>query len=293
MATSRYLRLQSGVVNAVRDFFLKKKNYTEIFAQKETNILSACENPHSSRSFVWRGEEWSLPQTSQTYNEMTLQKYPELFGVFSSSTSYRDERPEDYIEGRHAKTGIFDACEYELLGGIDELAEIHTELMAHLGFRTPDGSSNFPRLDYLEMCDKYNTPSLENEHEAMMEVEYGPVVLLCNFPKFTHPFFSMQRFDEDKGDRTRYKKIDVIVGGMEVIGSSERSCDVEQMREDFMTLENGNFSKVLFDRFGEERVLKELDEFLSVQRFKTSGGGVGVMRLIKAIQKYNLADRYI
>ena len=80
------------------------------------------------------------------------------------------------------------------------------------------------------------------------------------------------------------KKIDVILGGMETIGSAERSTDVEQMRETFHTITDGAYSKLLFDKFGKERVEAELEEFLKHDFFPRVGGGIGMTRMISALE---------
>ena len=58
-------------------------------------------------------------------------------------------------------------------------------------------------------------------------------------------------------------KCDVIIGGMETIGSAERADDVDEMREQFHTISEGGYANLLYSLFGKERVLKELDEFLA------------------------------
>ena len=79
------------------------------------------------------------------------------------------------------------------------------------------------------------------------------------------------------------KKIDVILGGMETIGSAERSTDKEQMRNTFHTISNGEYAELLYKLFGKERVEKELEEFLEFEFFPRSGGGIGMQRLMTAL----------
>ena len=84
-------------------------------------------------------------------------------------------------------------------------------------------------------------------------------------------------------DGIHSKKIDVILGGMETIGSAERSTDVDQMRDTFHTITDGAYSKLLFDLFGKERVEAELEEFLKFDFFPRVGGGIGMTRMIAAL----------
>jgi hypothetical protein len=64
------------------------------------------------------------------------------------------------------------------------------------------------------------------------------------------------------------KKVDVILCGMETIGSAERSSDVEQMRHMFDTISNGEYASILYKKFGKERVESEMKQFLSHKFFK-------------------------
>jgi hypothetical protein len=84
-----------------------------------------------------------------------------------------------------------------------------------------------------------------------------------------------------------FNKVDVILFGQETIGSAERSCDVEKMREMFYTIEGGGYSAKLFELFGKDRVEKELEEFLSLNFFPRFGAGIGLTRLARAYEMNN------
>jgi hypothetical protein len=83
-------------------------------------------------------------------------------------------------------------------------------------------------------------------------------------------------------------KVDVIVCGVETIGSAERSCDPEEMKRLFNTISDGEYANLLYSLFTKERVDAELEEFLQHQFFIRSGAGVGITRLIKAMKQLNL-----
>lgn len=55
-----------------------------------------------------------------------------------------------------------------------------------------------------------------------------------------------------------------------------------------MTISNGEYAEMLFSLFGKERVMKELDEFLTLPFFHRYGGGIGINRMIDAMKKYDL-----
>jgi len=107
--------------------------------------------------------------------------------------------------------------------------------------------------------------------------------LITDFPELTSPFWNMARND----DGNTAKKMDVILGGMETIGSAERSCDVDMMRDTFHSIVDGEYAELLFKLFGKERVEAELEEFLKFDFFQRVGGGIGITRMIPALEKIN------
>ncbi len=102
--------------------------------------------------------------------------------------------------------------------------------------------------------------------------------MITDFPEWTSPFWNMARNADDTS-----KKIDVILNGMETIGSAERSTDKEQMRETFYTISDGQYAQLIINLFGKERVEAELEKFLEFDFFPRSGGGIGVTRIMQAI----------
>ena len=87
-----------------------------------------------------------------------------------------------------------------------------------------------------------------------------------------------------------FNKVDVILYGQETIGSAERSTNVDEMRKCFFNISNGEYSGLLFSAFGKERVIKELDEYLSLPMFERFGGGIGITRMARAMRQAGLAN---
>jgi hypothetical protein len=54
------------------------------------------------------------------------------------------------------------------------------------------------------------------------------------------------------------------------------------MKNEFYTISDSKYAKKLFDLFGKKRVEQELEEFLNLEFFPRSGGGIGLTRLINA-----------
>ena len=262
-------KIYNELVQKMRKFFLDK-NFIEVPTQSRLSILAACENPHSVKTFEYGGLIWPLPQTGQMWLEYELLKNPEWDGVFCISTSYREEK--NPIPGRHSL--IFPMFEVESKGTIKDLINLQHELLQYLGFDIPK------EVNYDEVCQEYgNVSILEHEHETRMWEEKGSSISLQYFPIRTNPFWNMKR-----NENGTFNKVDVILYGQETIGSAERSCNVNEMREMFYTIENGEYSKKLFELFGKDRVEKELEEFLTLDFFPRFGWGCGLTRLERAYE---------
>ena len=257
-------------VGLLRSFFLSK-GFEEVHTQNRLSILAACEDPENVATYNYMGNIWPLPQTGQMWLEHELLTRPSSKGFFCVSTSYRQE--PNAIPGRHET--IFPMFEFEMPGDIDDLKNMEIELCKYMGF---------PELEiqtYDEWSDQFNVKELENEHEEI--IDWG---MITDFPEFTSPFWNMSRNEDLNGVTS--KKIDVILNGMETIGSAERSTDKDQMRNTFETISNGEYAELLYKLFGKDRVQKELDEFLKYDFIPRVGGGIGMTRMISALDKINV-----
>ena len=158
-------------------------------------------------------------------------------------------------------------------------------LLSHLGFN----KDKFQYGNYEDVAKEYGVSTIEHTQEQKILKEKGTVFFLQNFPMRTDPFWNMKRHPDGK---LAYK-LDVIVNGMETIGSAERSTDPIQMVKDFYEISGGEYSKTLYEKLDKESVDRELQEYLSVPALKTTvrcGGGIGLTRLIKGMRENNLID---
>ena len=259
------------VVKQMRSFF-QKKGFIEVPTQSRLSILAACEDPKTISQFVFDGINYPLPQTGQMWLEYELLNNPGWDGVFCISTSYRNE--PNPIEGRHQK--IFPMFEFESKGNMDDLIELEEELLTSLGFE-----NNSVHCTYDRLCDMYDVDHLEAEHEEKMNEEISSKLFLKFFPQRSHPFWNMKQNEEDKN---LYNKVDVILHGQETIGSAERSCNPSEMRSNFHSISDGEYANLLFSKFTKERVVKELDEYLSLDFFPRFGAGIGINRMARAMK---------
>ena len=257
-------------VDLLRSFFLRK-GFLEVHTQNRLSILAACEDPFNVATYDYAGQVWPLPQTGQMWLEHELLSAPQSKGFFCVSTSYRQE--PNAIPGRHDI--IFPMFEFEMPGDIDDLKSMEYELVDYLGFDRPTEMTYGGWQTHFDV-----EGELKAEHENLMYDKFGSC-MITDFPEFTSPFWNMSR--NPTVDTS--KKIDVILGGMETIGSAERSTDVDQMRDTFHTITDGAYSKLLFDLFGKERVEAELETFLKFDFFPRVGGGIGMTRMIAALEK--------
>tara|TARA_R110002050_G_scaffold36455_1_gene91264 strand:+ start:1222 stop:2139 length:918 start_codon:yes stop_codon:yes gene_type:complete len=278
------------LTTSLRQFFLDR-NFLEVHTQNRLSILAACEDPTTVATYQYSGQTWPLPQTGQMWLEHELLNNPEIPGCFCVSTSYRQEQNPQ--EGRHEL--IFPMFEFEAPGNFDDLIHLENELCTHLGFKCDHERSQFEDLDfpgglYQSVLAKFTGPELDSGHEEKLYREYGDVFFLMSFPESTSPFWNMKIGGTDVKGTKLSNKCDVIMGGMETIGSAERATDVQEMKEQFYTISEGGYANLLFDLFGKERVELELYKFLSHDFFPRFGGGIGVTRMISAMKRAGLME---
>jgi aspartyl/asparaginyl-tRNA synthetase len=168
--------------------------------------------------------------------------------------------------------------EFESHGNIGDLFQFEIDLLTYLGFK-----KDYHSYSYKHFANHYDMKELTSIEENKMETDYGSVVFINQFPEYTNPFWNMSRNITGTAN-----KIDVILNGQETIGSAERSCDKEMMRETFFTIESGKYAEKLFNTFGYDRVLSELNEFLRHDFIPRWGGGIGITRLIRSMKLNNL-----
>ena len=265
----------TDTVGLLRSFFLDK-GFLEVHTQNRLSILAACEDPFNVATYNYAGQIWPLPQTGQMWLEHELLSSPDSKGFFCVSTSYRQE--PNAISGRHDI--IFPMFEFEMPGDINDLKAMEYELCEYLGFPKPIEKTYELWQQHYGGLSWGKVDELTAEHETKMYEEFG-TAMITDFPEFTSPFWNMSRYD----DKDASKKIDVILGGMETIGSAERSTDVDMMRDTFHTITDGEYSKLLFNLFGKDRVEAELEKFLEFDFFPRVGGGIGMTRMIAALDK--------
>lgn len=257
-------------VKLLRRFF-EDRGFIEVPTQSRLSILAACEDPRTIATYNYAGQVWPLPQTGQMWLEYELLREPNVPGLFCQTTSFRNE--PDPIPGRHDL--VFPMFEFETHGGLDVLEDLEKSLLEFVGFN----SDWFVLKEYMDTCEELGVKEIKAEQETELSAAYGPIIFLKNFPQYTSPFWNMKT----EGDFA--KKIDVIMFGIETIGSAERSTDPKEMEHLFKTISDGMYAEILYAQFGKDRVNQELDDFLNLEFFPRCGGGIGMTRFIRALRK--------
>jgi len=253
----------------MREYFQKKRGFIEVPSQSKLSILAACEDPRTISQFEFGGQNYPLPQTGQMVLEEVLLTNPDVEGVFCITISYRNE-PKP-VKGRHDL--VFPMFEFEGKGTFEDLKRTERELLEYLGFEQP------VPIIYNNACESYNVKVLETEHESSMQKEYGNSISLEIFPEVSHPFWNMKY----RGNGL-FNKVDVLLHGMETIGSAERSCDPEEMKRFFESVSDGEYKNLLFHKFTEKRVREELEHYLSLPMIPRYGAGIGFTRMERAMK---------
>jgi len=263
------------ILRKLRHFFQTEKGFIEVPAHCRPSLLTTCGEPKTISHFSSGGIEYPLAQTGHMWLEYELLKNPSWKGVFCVGPSFRDEQCTP--DGRHQK--IFPMFEFAAPGSSEQLAQIQIELLQFLGFESPYS------LSYENACTAYNTAQLTEQHEIGLYHECGPVVCVNQFPSSTEPFWNIKQTNEGL-----FNKQEIILYGMKTMSTAERSSDKASIRDRFFTYLGGTYAQHLFERFGQDRVVSELDDYLALPMFPRCGGSIGITRLEHALKKAYLLE---
>ena len=192
--------LYNDSVKRMREFFQDEKGFIEVPAQSRQSILAACEDPSTISQYIFGGINWPLPQTGQMWLERDLLDNPKVNGVFCITTSYRNE--PNPVEGRHDK--IFPMFEFESHGDMNDLMDLESGLLHHLGF-----GEGFPTVKYEDASQRYNklNDELGYQEEEWLCRDNGNVVFLTDFPQRTHPFWNMKYKGDDIYNKVEERRL--------------------------------------------------------------------------------------
>lgn len=276
------------IMKKIRKYF-SDNGLTEAYLNTVPSIMNSCEDSANMQSYYWNGVKYAQNQTTQIFCEyLQLLEGEKSKGYYNVGTSHRIE--VNPVPNRHAPGGKFVLIDAESDWDQRGLINFQKGLLRAIGIHPWNGDEDFPEITYKQACLKYNVSEIGHEEEKKLCKDFNsPAVFLKDFTFGSHPFWNMKR------DGDIALKVDVIIGhpdvcGQETIGSAERSCNVSEMREAFYSISNGDYCKKLFDEFGQDRVEKELEEYLALPFKQRSGMGIGLDRLIFACKSLGIFD---
>ncbi|HMT01965.1 MAG TPA: hypothetical protein PKD00_01430 [Burkholderiales bacterium] len=249
----------------------------EIFVQHLPSILAACENPNSILPFTYRSikSTYAMPQTNQMWLEFYLLENRVKDSCYTVTYSFRDEIDIDQRLDTRTVNKSFVMFEFEQKGNFSTLLDTIKRLVTSIGFKT------IYEVSYEDVCLEFNVSIIDDKVESLLNKHYGAdVVLLKYFPERTNPFWNMDYDDNKKA----YKKVDVIINGEECGGGAERSCDRILQEVKFYSIEDGKYCQKLYEEFGMEKTIAELDKYLNLPFIPRVGMGWGISRLVKAVK---------
>lgn len=263
-------------VSRLREFFISR-GFIEVHPQSHHSFLAIADDVSTITTYSYAGENHLLPQSAHMWLEFELLKNPDLPGVFCCSTSYRQHK--NPVPGRHEN--IFPIFDFETSGGIQSMLQIQRELLEYLNF----DMEQYKEFTYDNLTLDLGVKHIDAATESLIGQNISPTTVVTNKPDTLNPSWSSKR------DGNHVKTSDVLLFGMETIGASERATQTDLMRERFYTMDDGNWAQTLFDTFGQNRVERELGEFLSLDFFPRSTGSIGLTRMIRALRELDTAQQ--
>ncbi|MFH1392856.1 MAG: aspartate--tRNA ligase [Patescibacteria group bacterium] len=222
--------LKRSEVSRFLNNYLKDQKFVEI----ETPALTKG-TPEGAREFVvpsrkHPGKFYVLPQSPQQFKQLLmvagLERYFQIARCFRDEDSRGDRRPE------------FTQLDVEMSfveenDVMDLIEEMLINLIKNIFPEKKISSGPFPKLDYDETMEKYNSdkPDLRKDKDDSNELAFAWIV---NMPLFEysktekklvsshHPFTSPATTDLSKPEDLKAKAYDLVLNGYEIGGGSIR-----------------------------------------------------------------------
>jgi aspartyl-tRNA synthetase len=245
--------MRSKIIKFIRDFM-----HNRDFIEVETPVISKS-TPEGARDYlipsrVFPGKFYALPQSPQQYKQLLMvagiEKYFQIAKCFRDEDTRGDRQPE-FTQLDIEMSFI---SQEEILNLIEEL---YIEVVKNFYPNKKIKQIPFPRLNYKEVMEKYNSdkPDLRDDKNNPDELAFAFVV---NFPMFEwkekenrwdavhHPFTRpqvkdkeefLEKFNEDPSQILAYQ-YDLVLNGYEVGGGSLRTTDADLLFEVFKVMGN-------------------------------------------------------
>jgi len=281
--------MRSRVIKFIRDFM-----HNRDFVEVETPILSKS-TPEGARDYlvpsrIFPGNFYALPQSPQQYKQLLMvagiEKYFQIAKCFRDEDTRGDRQPEF----TQLDIEMSFVSEEDVLNLIEEL---YIQLVKTFYPHKKIQKIPFPRLNYHEVIEKYNSdkPDLREDKNNPDELAFAFIV---NFPMFEwkekekrwdavhHPFTMPQVRDVNdfwskfKSDPSKIlaRQYDLVLNGYEIGGGSIRTTNSELLSAVFEAMGNNpNEVKIKFNQLLEAfrygvpphgGIASGLDRFLAI-----------------------------
>jgi len=285
------LKKRHEVVQFARQF-LSKKDFIEV----ETPLLTKS-TPEGARDFLvpsrlQPGKFYALPQSPQQFKQMLMVAGVERY--FQIAKCLRDEDPRGDRQAEHTQLDI-EMSFVEQEDVLNLIEELYIELVKKIFPEKKIQKIPFPRIDYKEAMEKYNSdkPDIRKDKNNPDELAFCFIV---NFPMFEwhakdkywgpmhHPFtlpnfkgFSLEegikKMKNNPGEIIAFQ-YDLVLNGYEIGGGSIRITDLDLLTAVFEVLghkpeETKEKFKNYFEAFSygvppHGGIASGLDRFLSI-----------------------------
>ncbi|MCD5396499.1 MAG: aspartate--tRNA ligase [Candidatus Pacebacteria bacterium] len=255
----RNLILRQEAVFEIRNF-LKNNGFIEI----ETPILTKA-TPEGARDFLvpsrlQPGKFYALPQSPQQYKQLLMVTGIEKY--FQIARCFRDEDPRADRQAEFTQIDL-EMSFVEMEDVLRVIEKMIQEVVKKIFPQKRIKEFPFPRLNYQEIMEKYNTdkPDLRERQDDKNELSFAFIV---NFPMFEwsekekrwktvhHPFTRPQTDDvsliKEKPQEILAYQYDLVLNGYEIGGGSLRSYKREILEAVFEVL--GHKKEEVQKKFG-------------------------------------------
>ncbi|MGB9609148.1 MAG: amino acid--tRNA ligase-related protein, partial [Minisyncoccia bacterium] len=245
--------VRSKIIKFIRDFM-----HSRDFIEVETPIISKS-TPEGARDYlipsrVFPGKFYALPQSPQQYKQLLMvagfEKYFQIAKCFRDEDTRGDRQPEF----TQLDIEMSFVSQDDILNLIEEL---YINLVQKFYPHKKIKQIPFPRLNYWEVMEKYNSdkPDLRDDKNNPDELAFAFIV---NFPMFEwketekrwdavhHPFTCPQvkdvedfwnQFKTDPAKMLAYQ-YDLVLNGYEIGGGSIRTTDPKLLFSIFEAMGN-------------------------------------------------------
>lgn len=259
------MKRYNTVIHLLRKF-LDKLNFIELFTQNKLGILTICDDPKAMCTFNYGGYVWPLPQSSIIWLEHELFTNPDLAGIYTVCTTYKNDpnyskKKSDNILEADVVVPNF---EFVTFGEYSEIILLVVNLLQELGFL-----EKYTFVNYNQLVKRHGSTNLSIDVLAPTKgvtfVEHVP--------------------NQKWGMKYTSK---VYIYQTEILSFSEHLKDSNDLLETFFTLDNGHLSEYLYAQFSKERVDKELFNFINTRGKTVVSCSINIPNLMNVMFDLNM-----